>query len=228
VATVIVAEEYHSCYTFAMKWNAFLKQFGDCPVIEPAMVYAGQPNPRALQVQLSRWVANGRLAKLARGKYMIAKPYRRIDPPLEHVANRLVYPSYVSLERALSWYGLIPESTPVLTSVTTRRPVVQETPLGTFRYRHVQSRLFFGFERVLLRGIEVTIALPEKALVDLFYFWSGQITLSRIEEMRFQNLDQIDPERLSAFARRIKVPKIDRGVERFLTHREALLKEVSS
>ena len=227
MATVIVAEEYHSCYTFAMKWNAFLKQFGDCPVIEPAMVYAGQPNPRTLQVQLSRWVANGRLIKLARGKYMISKPYRKIDPPLEHLANRLVYPSYVSLERALSWYGLIPESTPVLTSVTTRRPVVQETPLGTFRYRHVQSRLFFGFERVLLRVIEVTTALPEKALVDLFYFWSGQITLSRIEEMRFQNLDQIDPERLSAFARRIKVPKIDRGVERFLTHREALLKEVS-
>ena len=40
----IVAEEYHLCYIFAMNWNAFLKHFGDCPVIEPAMVYAGQPH----------------------------------------------------------------------------------------------------------------------------------------------------------------------------------------
>jgi len=38
----VVAEEYHLCYIFAINWNAFLKRFGDCPVIEPAMVYAGQ------------------------------------------------------------------------------------------------------------------------------------------------------------------------------------------
>ncbi|MCL0065802.1 hypothetical protein M1N79_02815 [Dehalococcoidia bacterium] len=211
-----------------MKWNTFLERFGDCPVIEPAMAYAGQPNPRALQVQLSRWVASGRLIKLARGKYLIAPPYRKIDPPLEHLANRLVYPSYVSFERALSWYGLIPESTPVVTSVTTQRPRVQSTPLGRFRYRHVRPKLFWGFERVFLRGIEVNIALPEKALIDLFYFWSGPISLSRIEGMRFQNLDQIVPERISAFACRTEVRKIAQGVERFLSHREVLSKEDSS
>lgn len=211
-----------------MKWNTFLERFGDCPVIEPAMAYAGQPNPRALQVQLSRWVASGRLIKLARGKYLIAPPYRKIDPPLEHLANRLVYPSYVSFEHALSWYGLIPESTPVVTSVTTQRPRVQATPLGTFRYRHVRPKLFWGFERVSLRGIEVTIALPEKALIDLFYFWSGPISLSRIEGMRFQNLDQIVPERISAFACRTEVRKIARGVERFLSYRQVLSGENSS
>jgi predicted transcriptional regulator of viral defense system len=208
-----------------MRWASFLEQFGDYPVIEPAMVYAGQPNPGALQVQLSHWVASGRLIKLARGKYMIAAPYRKINPPLEHLANRIIYPSYVSFERALSWYGLIPESTPVVTSVTTQRPVVHETPLGTFRYRHVRPKLFWGFERVFLRGIEVTIALPEKALVDLFYFWSGPLSLSRIEGMRFQNLDQIDPERLSAFACRTEVRKIAQGVERLLSYREMLSNE---
>ncbi len=40
----VVAEEYRFCYTPAMKWDTFLKQFGDCPVIEPAMVYASQPH----------------------------------------------------------------------------------------------------------------------------------------------------------------------------------------
>ncbi|MBT9163393.1 MAG: hypothetical protein DDT24_00300 [Chloroflexi bacterium] len=97
---------------------------------------------------------------------------------------------------------------------------IQKTPLGTFRYRHARPKLFWGFERVLLRGIEVTIALPEKALVDLFYFWSGPLSLSRIEGMRFQNLDQIDPERLSAFACRTEVRKIAQGVGRFLSYRE--------
>jgi len=41
---LIVAEEYHLCYIFAIDWNTFLKRFGDCPVIEPAMVYASQPH----------------------------------------------------------------------------------------------------------------------------------------------------------------------------------------
>lgn len=186
------------------------------------MVYADQPNPHTHQVQLSRWVASGRLIKLARQNYVIAAPYRNINPPLEHLANRLVCPSYVSFECALSWYGLIPGSTPVVTSVTTQRPRVQTTLLATFRYRHVRPTLFWGFEKVSSNGIEVTIALPEKALIDLFYFWSGSISLSRIAGMRFQNLDQIDPERLSDFASRTEVRKIARGIERFLSYRQAL------
>ena len=76
-----------------MKWSELLERFGDCAVIEPAMVYAGETNPHALQAQLSRWVKAGRLIKLARGKYALAPPYRKADLPLEHVANRLVYPS---------------------------------------------------------------------------------------------------------------------------------------
>jgi len=40
----VVAEEYHLCYIPAMNWNAFLKRFGDCLVIEPAIVYASQPH----------------------------------------------------------------------------------------------------------------------------------------------------------------------------------------
>jgi len=44
-----------------MKWLTFLERFNECAVIEPAMVYAGEPNPDALQTQLSRWVKAGRL-----------------------------------------------------------------------------------------------------------------------------------------------------------------------
>jgi len=40
----VVAEEYHSCYTFSMNWQTFLERFGDCPVIEPAIGYASQPH----------------------------------------------------------------------------------------------------------------------------------------------------------------------------------------
>ena len=101
-----------------MDWRRFLERFADYPLIEPPMVYAGETNPPAIQNQLSRWVKAGRLVKLARGKYVLAAPYRKVHPPLEYVANRLVYPSYVSFERALAWYGLIPETVAEVTTAT--------------------------------------------------------------------------------------------------------------
>ena len=208
-----------------MKWHAFLERFGGCTVIEPTMVYAGEPNPDALQAQLSRWVKAGRLLKLARGKYALAPPYGRVELPLEHVANRLVYPSYVSAESALAWYDLIPEAVAVVTSVTTARPRVVENALGTFRYRHIRRGLFWGFEVVILQGQQCVIASPEKAMLDLFYFRSGEASAAEIQEMRFQNLDRLDEERLSALARRTGVKKLLTGAERVLQHRSILLKE---
>ena len=208
-----------------MRWTAFLERFGDCAVIEPAMVYAGEPNPDTLQVQLSRWIKAGRLIKLARGKYALAPPYRKVDLPLEHVANRLVYPSYVSMESALAWYDLIPEAVAIVTSVTTARPRVVENAVGTFRYRHIRRGLFWGFESTALQGQECVIASPEKAIIDLFYFWSGVPTAEAIQEMRFQNVDRLDENRLLALARRTGVKKLIAGAKRLLQHRIVLLKE---
>jgi len=208
-----------------MKWVTFLERFDGCAVIEPAMVYAGELNPDALQAQLSRWVKMGRLIKLARGKYALAPPYRKVDLPLEHVANRLVYPSYVSMESALAWYDLIPEAVSVVTSVTTARPRVLENVLGTFRYRHIRRGLFWGFESENLQGQECVIALPEKAILDLFYFRSGVATAEEIQEMRFQNLDRLDEKRLLALACRTGVKKLITGARLLLQHRSVFLKE---
>lgn len=189
------------------------------------MVYAGQGNPAALQAQLSRWVKTGRLIKLARGKYALAPPYRRVDLAPEHVANRLVYPSYVSMERALAWYSLIPEGVAVVTSVTTTRPRVLENVLGTFRYRHIRRELFWGFKSEIVQGQECVIALPEKAILDLFYYRSGTARVKEIREMRFQNLDRLDEERLLLFARRTGVKKLVTGAERLLQYRRVFLEE---
>ncbi|MFC2108352.1 hypothetical protein ACFLS5_02710 [Candidatus Bipolaricaulota bacterium] len=185
----------------------------------------GEANPQAVQAQLSRWVKAGRLIKLARGKYILARPYRKDEPPLEAMANRLVYPSYVSFERALAWYGLIPEAVPVVTSVTTGRPRVIETALATFQYRHIQQRLFWGYEAIAYQGEECLLAVPEKAILDLFYFQRGVATLARIKEMRFQNLDRLNPDRLVAYAGRTGVAKLRESSKQFLNYRDQFLRE---
>lgn len=208
-----------------MKWETFLERFGDCTVIEPAMVYAGEHNPAAIQAQLSRWVKAGHLIKLARGKYVLSALYRKAELPLEHVANRLIYPSYVSMESALAWYDLIPESVAVVTSATTARARVVENQLGTFRYRHIQQRLFWGYEAVDVQGQNCVIASPEKAILDLLYFRVGTTSGQEIQEMRFQNLDRLGEDRLLTFARRTGVPKIITATKRLLEQRQAFLEE---
>jgi len=78
------------------------------------------------------------LIQLRRGLYALAPPYASAPPNVLALASRIRVPSYVSLQSALSYHGIIPESVPVVTSVTTNRPGEFETPLGGFLYRHLK------------------------------------------------------------------------------------------
>ncbi len=88
----------------------------------------------------------------------------------EYLANILRYPSYVSLEYAASKYGLIPEGVFAVTSVTLKTPRAYQTALGSFTYRNISEKLFFGYDYVKFVGKPVAIARPGKALFDLLYF----------------------------------------------------------
>ena len=117
----------------------------DEPVFETGFLLAGEVDPADVRRQLSRWVKGGRLLQLRRGLYALAPPYRKVTPHPFVVANRLVRGSYVSLQSALAYHGLIPEHVPVTTSMTTGRPQRRENPLGSFEYHHVRKDLLTGY-----------------------------------------------------------------------------------
>ena len=118
--------------------------------------------------QLSRWVRAGKVLQLRRGLYALAEPYRKVEPEPFLVANRLTAPSYVSLQSALSFHGVIPEYVPVVVSVTRDRPSRWDNFVGSFLYRHVKAEMFFGYTRTDLgNGQHGFVARPEKALLDL-------------------------------------------------------------
>jgi predicted transcriptional regulator of viral defense system len=133
-------------------------------------------------------VTAGRLYQLRRGLYALAPPYQRTKPHPFVVANSVVRSSYVSLQAALAYYSLIPEATPVVTSVTTGRPGRWETPLGAYEYRHVKLELFFGY-----RLDEVS---------------PGQ------QELRLQNLERLDVQALQRLAEQAGSPKLQRAAYR--------------
>lgn len=208
-----------------MKWEEFLEKFGDLPIVEPQLVRVGAKNPESIHTQLRRWSNKGKLVKLARSKYIIAEPYRKRELPVEYLANQIVYPSYISLEYALDYHHLIPETAHIVTSLTTGRPQKYQNPEGRFHYRHVKGSMFWGYYSETLMGLEVILAKPEKALLDTFYFWTGPITRKKIQGLRLQNLDKIDPSILREFAERSNSKKLIKGSKKFLDFRKDFLEE---
>jgi len=175
------------------------------------MLLAGPDPPSEVRRQLSRWVAAGKVIQLRRGLYALAAPFARAAPNPLAIAARIRKPSCVSLQSALSYHGAIPESTPAVTSVTTGRPGRFETGLGDFHYRHVGPSLFWGYREVEVAQDESAyIALPEKALLDLFYLTPGAVGPAFVRELRLAP-DTIDAHRLQQFAARAAKPKLIRA-----------------
>ncbi|MBM3188787.1 MAG: hypothetical protein FJZ90_08715 [Chloroflexi bacterium] len=198
-----------------MEFDTLLEVVGDEPVFETGLLLAGDVDPRYVRMQLSRWVASGRVLRLRRGLYALAPPYRKIRPHPFVVANRLLPGSYVSLQSALAHYGLIPEYVPVTTSVSARRTARWGTPLGAYLFRTMKLELLWGYASLDLGASQrAFVALPEKALLDLVYLEPEAAELAYLHELRLQGLECLDLDTLRGMAVRAASPKLLRAAER--------------
>lgn len=201
-----------------MRFVELLEIVGDSPLFDPSLLVTGDVVPEDLASQLSRWVASGRLVRLRRGLYVVADPYASRRPHPFEIANALVGPSYVSMEYALSWYGIAPEAVFTVTSVTTGRTGVHETPFGRFAYRHVHPSFLWGYDLVATApGPDALqphayVARPEKALLDLLYFRKGAADWALLEELRLDITGRLDPGKLADMARKAGKPRLVRAV----------------
>lgn len=145
---------------------------------------------KTLQNQLSEWVERRYLLRLKRDLYELLEKGAEAGKSVPDlvVANRLLEPSYISCETALSIFGGIPEYSVQVTSVTTKPSRTFRNERGSFSYRSCQPRAFQGYHLGREEGYPVKIATPEKALVDYVYFKGREIEAWSFEEER------IDPE----------------------------------
>ena len=134
----------------------------DYPALMSALsTYA---NPRAKVTSLLR---QGVIVRVKKGLYIYGDDYRKRPFSRELLANLIYGPSYISLDYALSYHGLIPERVTVVTSVTPKRGKHFMTPVGEFVYRRAPSTSFsLGMDRVVQKNFSFLIATPERALAD--------------------------------------------------------------
>ncbi len=187
----------------------------DEPIFESGFLLAGDVDPADVRRQLSRWVKAKRIIQLRRGLYALAPPYRKVQPHPFQLANRLVPGSYVSLQSALAYYGLIPEYVPLTTSVTTGRPGRWDTPLGSFDFRHLSRKLYSKYRLVDLgTNQNAFVASPEKALADLIHLTPSADRIEYLETLRLQNLDTLDVEEMLESDLIGRQPKLKRAFRR--------------
>ena len=116
---------------------------------------------------VTRLLSSGRIIRIKKGIYSFGQAYRRAPISREYLANLIYGPSYVSLDYALYYYGMIPERVHSLTSVTINRSRSFDTPVGLFSYRTLpDSKYSIGAILDSISGTSFMIASPEKALVD--------------------------------------------------------------
>ncbi|MEA1875757.1 MAG: hypothetical protein U9N86_02730 [Bacteroidota bacterium] len=134
--------------------------------------------------KISKLEKSGYLIRLKKGLFVVSPDITNQTISKELIANHLYGPSYISLEDALSYYGLIPERVYVTRSITTKRSKVYSTPLGDFEYVRVPEKYFsVGLsQQIIQNSYAYLMAGPEKALCDLIITKSG---------IRFQSLKAI-------------------------------------
>ena len=151
-----------------MKKTNPLLQFGNVPVTfaEVASLF---PDIKSKHDKISAMEKRGELLRLKRGWYGVQPNMTEQRHSEFLIANHLYGPSYISLQSALRFYGLIPEAVFTICSMTTKRSWISYNSMAWFEYVHINEKAFsIGIrEETLTNGTSFLIATPEKALCDL-------------------------------------------------------------
>lgn len=142
-------------------------------------------NPSFQRSNLSRWVKKDYIKKLRKEWYIFTDCLS--IPGIQYlIANKIYAPSYVSLQSALCFYGIIPESVVDVTSVCSRDTKAFESALGLCAYSKIKPELFFGYRLMEFEKIGIVkFATPEKAILDFLYLNKFYNTEKDMRELRF-------------------------------------------
>lgn len=163
-------------------------------------------NKNTIYKKIQRLEGKGIIKKLTKGRYIFV-----FKKPADFtLANFLYQPSYISLESALSFYGIITGFPYQITSVTIKKTKNFSIEGKEYSYAQINNELFWGYEK----KEDFLIAEKEKSLLDYLYLAFKGLRNSDISEFDFSSLDKrkledylkkIKNSSFVKFARRIKI-----------------------
>jgi len=139
------------------------------------------------KMNLVNWQKKNYITKLRNGLYMFSgTPENELE--LFSIACKIYKPSYVSLESALNYYGLIPEGVFSVQSITTLKTSSFSNSTGVYNYYNLKESAFSGYR--LVPGLQgaIKIACPEKAVLDWIYL---RADIGKKEDFAYYRLNAI-------------------------------------
>jgi len=147
-----------------------LQQLGIIPV-NYALLGSLFNSYRSPRNKIANLEIEGKLIRLKRGLYVVSPEESGRLLSTELIANHIYGPSYISMESALRYYGLIPESVHIVRSMTTKRSRDFENPISKFEYIACSEEYYpIGVNQKISDDYSFLIASPEKALCDLIAY----------------------------------------------------------
>ncbi|MBW2573316.1 MAG: hypothetical protein JRE61_13525 [Deltaproteobacteria bacterium] len=164
--------------------------------------------------RLSEWQKKKYIKKIVKGYYLFSDIDMN-EGMLLAIANKIYKPSYISFETAMSHYRLIPESIYMITSASTKRTSLFETPMARFSYRTIKPALFFGYS---LLSSSIKMAFMEKAILDYFYINPALRTEDDFASLRINReemMSRLNKERLADYMQRFSQKRLSKRMKHF-------------
>ena len=184
-----------------MDINQTIRSYARQPLTHQLLISAlkGYKNPND---KVHALLNDGILAPVKKGLYIAGPALKTNKPEPFLIANHIWGPSYVSVDSALSYYGLIPERVYEVSSMTTKASRKFTTPVGRFSYTHLSLPYYsFGIQQLKLSDEQnVMIASREKALFDKVITTAGIVLRSKKDVLAYliENL-RIDEDGIKEF-----------------------------
>lgn len=129
---------------------------------------------------LERLAQAAQVIHLSRGRWGLKD---RIDPLQLPELLTTPYPSYISLQTALYYHGMISQVPTVIYAVSLAKSQRFDTPLGTVSIHYIQPSFFLGYE---VNQYHIKMATPEKAIIDVLYLSPSKTRLfAHLPEFEF-------------------------------------------
>lgn len=156
---------------------------------------------------LKRYKKRGLVINPKKGFYF----FRDYSPSEQELANRLYFPSYISMETVLAKTGIIPETIYPIISVTTkptRKFICQDRE---YVYHKIKKEVFTGY----IKKGKFLIAETEKAVADYLYF----VALGQKNLNSRMNLKDVNKIRLKQYGELFQNPKLLSLIEKYAWRR---------
>lgn len=159
-------------------------------------------NRQTLYKKIARLEKAQIIQKLIKGKY------RFLFQPADDftLANFIYQPSYVSLESALSFYGIITGFPYRITSISIKPTKLIEVGQKEYIYSQIEKSLFWGYTKL----DNFLIAEKEKALLDYIYFGIKGLRNLSFDEMDFS---EIDKNKLAGYTKKINNRRVTKVIK---------------